>query len=156
MQAEEVLVGETRFAKGGSRVCSVLGSLRPLLPPATQGQTRLSLSGLSNIPRWTKCRLPSQNTQLDRHPLSQRETFGKLGSHSCGSKVGGGWGVAPELQFKDTSSRLSPSTSAHLEIPAHCASLRSVQHEHIDWSNALIQSICWTLQCMVAIPTLNQ
>ena len=27
MQAEEVLVGETRFAKGGSRVCGVLGSL---------------------------------------------------------------------------------------------------------------------------------
>ena len=50
---------QTRFARVGvfqavaAAGRGIMG--RPLLPAATQGQTRLSLLGLSNIPRWTIC-----------------------------------------------------------------------------------------------------
>ena len=51
---------QTRFARVGvfQAVAAAAGRGimgRPLLPAATQGQTRLSLLGLSNIPRWTIC-----------------------------------------------------------------------------------------------------
>ena len=59
MQLGGLLVLQTRFARVGvfqAAAAAGRGIMgRPLLPAATQGQTRLSLLGLSNIPRRTIC-----------------------------------------------------------------------------------------------------
>ena len=77
-----------------------------MLPPATQGQTRLSLLGLSNILRWTSC-LPSP---LLEYPIGQ--ITDKLKRRrwlvKAWAKVGCG-ALLPDCNSR-TQSRLSPST----------------------------------------------
>ena len=121
-----VCVLQTRFARVGvfqAAAAAGRGIMgRPLLPAATQGQTRLSLLGLSNIPRWTICPgIPNwRQSSKDWKVVSQiwREAASRLRWAV--------WGVAPALQFKDRGSRLSPSLLLpRLRFPDHCASLKT-------------------------------
>ena len=121
-----VCVLQTRFARVGvfqavaAAGRGIMG--RPLLPAATQGQTRLSLLGLSNIPRWTIC--PGIPNWRQGAPKigSWFLRFGEAASRLRWAV----WGVAPALQFKDRGSRLSPSLLLpRLRFPDHCASLKT-------------------------------
>ena len=114
---------QTRFARVGvfqAAAAAGRGIMgRPLLPAATQGQTRLSLLGLSNIPR-----------SVPEYPIGDRAP--KIGSWflrfgEAASRLRWAvWGVAPALQFKDRGSRLSPSLLLpRLRFPDHCASLKT-------------------------------
>ena len=110
-----------RFARKGVRGVRQLAAAAIAPARYSRTPTRLSLLGLSNILRWTKCLLPSQNNQLDTRTgpkilEKSQNMVGKVQLWGC--KVGGG------ALLPDCNSRTSKTFPFPLATPHNSGPLR--------------------------------